>query len=109
MEMCSNGHGSIVFADYNHCPLCALTKHNDIVHDFIESKGKDLVRELVAYQHKRNSVNSEDQQIQYGETPRQQLKAAIDLLNRWMDDPEENAVLSDTYHFICNVKSTATV
>ena len=31
------------------CPLCILREHDNRVHDFIESKGRSLVRELVDY------------------------------------------------------------
>jgi hypothetical protein len=106
MQICSNKHDPIVF-DHNKCPLCSLTVHTDVVHDFIESKGDALVRELVAFQHKRNSENLGNQQIQCGETPRQQLKASIALLNRWMDNPESDHILGDTYHFVTNIATAA--
>lgn len=54
MIVCNNKHDPIVYRK-NHrgedtgCPLCRLTKHDNQVHDFIESKGKELVKELVAY------------------------------------------------------------
>lgn len=30
---------------------------------------------------------------------------SLDLLNRWMDNPEENDILKDTYQFIISVAS----
>lgn len=106
MQICANKHDPIVH-DNKRCPLCSLIVHNYVVHDFIESKGRTLVNELVAYQHKRNSEDLGNQQIQCGETPRQQLKASIALLNRWMDNPESDSILSDTYHFVTNVATAA--
>jgi hypothetical protein len=46
---CSNGHSQIIFSktNYTNCPLCALTKHNNEVHDFIESN--NYTNELVQY------------------------------------------------------------
>jgi len=38
-------------------------------------------------------------------TPVQQLKEAISLLNRWMDDPDESHIVSDTYNFVSNGES----
>lgn len=58
MHICNCGHECIVH-NLKHCPLCNLRKHNDIVHDFIESKGSSLVSELVAYQHRNSSVKEE--------------------------------------------------
>lgn len=52
LQICSNGHSTIVH-ECNRCPLCALTEHNNTVHDFIESNGRGLVSELVAYQHRK--------------------------------------------------------
>lgn len=41
------------------CPLCNLREHDNLVHDFIESKGRSLVRELVAYlQHRETAAYS---------------------------------------------------
>ena len=41
------------------CPLCNLREHDNLVHDFIESKGRSLVRELVAYlQHRETAADS---------------------------------------------------
>jgi hypothetical protein len=41
------------------CPLCNLREHDNMVHDFIESKGRELVRELVAYlQHRETAADS---------------------------------------------------
>ena len=37
---------------------------------------------------------------QSGEAPNQQLKQAIALLNRWMDDPDQDMLLSDTDRFV---------
>ena len=35
------------------------------------------------------------------------LKKAISLLNRWMDNPDEDKILCDTYHFVCNNELSA--
>ena len=40
-------------------------------------------------------------------TDAQQLKAAIALLNRWMDHPEQDMLLSDTYRFVSNNATAA--
>jgi len=53
MKVCNNNHNEIVYLSAN-CPLCQLMKHNNKVHDFIESKGKDLVLELVKFMFKEN-------------------------------------------------------
>lgn len=58
LQICSNGHSTIVH-ECNRCPLCALTEHNNAVHDFIESKGRGLVSELVAYQHRKAAGQGE--------------------------------------------------
>ena len=58
LQICSNGHSTIVH-ECNRCPLCALTEHNNSVHDFIESKGRGLVSELVAYQHRKAAGQGE--------------------------------------------------
>ena len=52
MKICKNKHVEIVFDNSfsEICPLCNLTEHNNTVHDFIESQGKDLVKKLVEYQ-----------------------------------------------------------
>lgn len=42
------------------------------------------------------------EQEESSETDRQQLKEAIVLLSRWMDHPEQDRLLSDTYHFVSN-------
>ena len=49
MKICKSGHSKIVHETEN-CPLCSLTKHNLIVHQFIESKEIDLVDKLIKYQ-----------------------------------------------------------
>jgi len=54
MNICSNGHTTIVH-DGATCPLCNLIRHNNTVHDFIESKGGGLVSELVQYQREKQS------------------------------------------------------
>ncbi len=56
MKMCQKGHTQIVHNNIYDCPLCVLIKHNNIVHDFIESKGTELVRELVKYQNDKKEV-----------------------------------------------------
>ena len=33
-----------------------------------------------------------------------ELKEAIQLLNRWLDDPDETNIVSDTYHFVNNMQ-----
>ena len=50
MKICNNGHTQIVYSTIYSCPLCQLTKHDNTVHDFIESKGQGLIDELVKYQ-----------------------------------------------------------
>lgn len=60
MRICQQGHSPIVHID-NRCPLCALTEHNNTVHDFIESKGRGLVGELVAFQHRKTSETGAEQ------------------------------------------------
>jgi hypothetical protein len=52
MKLCYNGHSRIVHEN-EHCPLCQLTKHNLIVHQFIESKEINLVEKLIEYQEMR--------------------------------------------------------
>jgi len=54
MRICQHDHSPIVHIN-NRCPLCVLTEHNNIVHDFIESKGRGLIGELVAFQHRKTS------------------------------------------------------
>jgi len=54
MVLCNNNHVEIVHA-IGKCPLCQLTEHNNLVHDFIESNGRGLVSELVAYLDSKNS------------------------------------------------------
>ncbi len=51
MKICDKGHSEIVYRGKYNCPLCQLITHNNIVPDFIESKGTELVRELVKYQN----------------------------------------------------------
>jgi hypothetical protein len=56
MEICRKC--SIVYENRT-CPLCNLREHDNLVHDFIESKGRSLVRELVAYlQHRKTAADS---------------------------------------------------
>jgi hypothetical protein len=52
MKVCESGHIKIVH-EGNICPLCRLTKHNLIVHQFVESKEINLVEKLIEYQEKR--------------------------------------------------------
>lgn len=52
MKTCENKHDMIVYDSDWGCPLCKLTKHNTMVHDFIESKGQPLINDLVAFQNK---------------------------------------------------------
>lgn len=52
MKICTWGHSEIIF-DKGKCPLCSLIEHNNQVHDFIESKGPELVQELVKYQKEK--------------------------------------------------------
>ena len=47
MKICEENHNSIAYT-CSKCPLCYLTRHNNQVHDFIESKGYQ--GELVEYQ-----------------------------------------------------------
>ena len=58
MKICNAFHGRIVYEDM-FCPLCALIKHNNKVHDFIESKGPELVQELVKYQQESKDANTD--------------------------------------------------
>lgn len=46
-----------------------------------------------------NSRNSRNAKV---ENSQQQINTAIALLKRWLNDPDENNIVSDTYHFICN-------
>lgn len=56
MEICRKC--SIVYVNHA-CPLCNLREHDNLVHDFIESKGRGLVRELVAYlEHRETAADS---------------------------------------------------
>jgi len=74
MEICRKC--SIVYENRT-CPLCNLREHDNLVHDFIESKGRSLVRELVAYlQHRKTAADSGAGQ-QFGETPAQHGQLAI--------------------------------
>ena len=50
-------------------------------------------------------VVEERKTSEQGESPatdRQQLKAAIALLRRWVDSGSDNIIISDTYHFLNN-------
>ena len=46
MNLCNKGHCEIVF-NTDFCPLCQLIKHNNKVHDFIESQGQYFIDGLV--------------------------------------------------------------
>ena len=50
MIICEKGHTRIVHNNKYGCPMCQILKHSNQVHDFIESKGNDLIMELVNYQ-----------------------------------------------------------
>lgn len=65
LRICSNKHSTIVH-ECERCPLCALTEHNNTVHDFIESKGRVLVSELVEYQHRKAAEQGEAQNNSVG-------------------------------------------
>jgi hypothetical protein len=58
MVLCNKKHSKIVHNNGT-CPLCNLTEHNNLVHDFIESKGRDFVNELVSFLNSKNSELSE--------------------------------------------------
>ena len=53
MRMCDFGHQQIVFNSDFRCPMCALTEHNNKVHDFIE-QDPELVKKLVEYLDKED-------------------------------------------------------
>lgn len=89
MHICNCGHECIVHC-LNKCPLCNLREHNDVVHDFIESKGKVLVNELVAYQH-RNSSAKEERRI----TVSQHTQLAISALRGALSNLPVSLILTD--------------
>ncbi len=59
MKVCDNGHDPIAYNGNHGCPLCSLMIHINIVHDFIESKGEEFVKELVKYQGSQNKKEEE--------------------------------------------------
>ena len=76
------------------CPLCNLREHNNEVHNFIESKGQQLIDELVSYQNSRKTSNTKED----SQNVNQQLKGLIfSLYNRYVEslkitDPEFKGV-----------------
>lgn len=60
MKLCRNKHSEIIYDDRfrTTCPLCQLRKHNNIVHDFIESEEINMVDKLVEYQAMREKEDS---------------------------------------------------
>ena len=54
MKICNFAHTEIVYKSEG-CPLCKLIKHNNQVHDFIESQGDDLIKKLIDYQFEHNN------------------------------------------------------
>jgi len=56
IKICNNNHGQILYSTstYTYCPLCALTQHNNEVHDFIKSHG--YIPELLEYQAKMRAI-----------------------------------------------------
>jgi len=72
--------------DNRYCPLCALRTHDNLVHDFIESKGRPFVSELVAYLNRRETAESIEPAAQSGEAPVQHTQLAIParaVVNHW--------------------------
>ena len=61
---------SIIYEGGENCPLCGLRKHDNQVHDFIESKGSALVRELLVYLRNRETME---------EQPATDVKCALGL------------------------------
>jgi len=63
--ICENNHEQILYSQntYSYCPLCSLTKHNNDVHDFIESI-PNLVPKLVSFQlHRQKQEENMEAEI----------------------------------------------
>jgi len=54
MKLCPK---CVIVYEQKTCPLCNLREHDNQVHDFIESKGRKLVDELVKYQNQDQKEN----------------------------------------------------